>query len=88
MTEDDSPLKFPCDFPIKIIGKESADFDQLVIELLRPHVPDLDQDRVRMRSSRNARYLSVTVTIWATSRAQLDSIYQDLSDHERIVMAL
>ena len=83
-----SLLEFPCDFPIKIMGHNQADFQQLVINLIHPHVPDLDISAIRVRESRNARYLAVTVNITATSRTQLDNIYQALSNHPRIVMAL
>ena len=86
--DSDSLLEFPCDFPIKIMGYNTADFQQLVIELILPHAPDLDVSAISVRESRNARYLALTVNITATSRSQLDNIYQALSNHERVVMAL
>jgi putative lipoic acid-binding regulatory protein len=88
MAPDESLLEFPCDFPIKAMGYNTADFETLVVELIKPHAPDLDLTLMTARESRNGRYLSVTVTIRATSRTQLDAIYQRLSDHERVVMAL
>jgi len=88
MQTDDTLFDFPCDFPIKIMGEQGDDFSVLIFELVSRHVPDLDQSALRSRASRNGRYQSVTVTIRATSRAQLDAIYQDLSAHERVVMAL
>jgi putative lipoic acid-binding regulatory protein len=84
----ESLLQYPCDISIKVMGNNTADFETLVMELIRPHVPDLDQSRVRVRASRNKRYLSLTVTINATSRAQMDASYQALSDHDQVVMAL
>jgi len=48
----------------------------------------LDEGRLRIQESRNRRYQSVTLTISATSRAQLDAIYHDLSGHERVMMVL
>lgn len=81
-------LQFPCDFPIKVMGHQADDFAQFVFDLIARHTADLDYDQLSTRASSNRRYLSVTVTIRATSRAQLDAIYQELSDHSRVLMAL
>ncbi|HHM05708.1 MAG TPA: DUF493 domain-containing protein [Gammaproteobacteria bacterium] len=89
MTETaDSALKFPCDFPIKALGAQREDFDRLVVAIVRRHVPDLGEGAVSTRTSRGGNYLSVTVTVRATSRAQLDAIYRDLVDCEHVMMAL
>lgn len=82
-----SLLSFPCDFPIKAMG-EAEGFDLLVVELVRRHAPDLRENAVQVRPSRNGRYVSVTVTIQAESQAQLDAIYQELSVCEAVLMAL
>jgi putative lipoic acid-binding regulatory protein len=88
MSEEESPLKFPCEFPIKAMGKAGADFDITVVEIVRRHAPDLSEGAIRTRASSKGNYLSVTVVVNATSRAQLDAIYQDLVDCEDVVMAL
>jgi putative lipoic acid-binding regulatory protein len=84
----ESPLQFPCDISIKVVGHNTADFETVIVELIRPHVPDLDPTQVRIRESRNQRYLSLTIPVNASSRAQMDTIYQALSDHDQVVMAL
>ncbi len=89
----DTLLEFPCDFPIKVFGRGSEDFESLVVELVSRHV-ELDGDgeasafEVSVRSSKGGRYHAVSVTIRAHSKAQLDAIYTDLSGHERVIMAL
>jgi putative lipoic acid-binding regulatory protein len=88
VTPDDSPLEFPCDFPIKVMGRTADDFDALVVSLVRRHAPDLGEGAVKTRLSRGGRFMSVTVTIRAVSRRQLDAIYMDLTAHERVLMAL
>ena len=88
MTDDPSLLEFPCDFPIKAMGRSDNDFDALVVEIIRKHCPDLLEGAVKSRLSREGNYVSVTVTIQARSRNQLDDIYMDLSAHERVLMAL
>ena len=81
-------FEFPCQFPIKAMGKAEGKFDLLVIDLIRQYVDELSLDAVKMRPSKNGKYLSVTVTIEAKSQQQLDDIYQQLSDHPRVLMAL
>ncbi len=88
MPQQETLLKFPCSFPIKAMGKAEPDFDALVVEIVRRHAPDLHENAVRSRFSKSGRWLSVTITIKASSKAQLDAIYRDLTDHEKIVMAL
>ncbi len=85
---DETLLEFPCQFPIKVMGKSNLEFDLLVIEIVRRHVPDLHELAVKTRASKDANYLAVTVTIKATSKAQLDAIYQDLTSHPQVLMAL
>jgi putative lipoic acid-binding regulatory protein len=84
----DSPLQFPCRFPIKAMGRAEPGFDALVVELVRRHAPELSEGAVRSRTSRGGKWVSVTVTIQATSREQLDAIYQELTRHEKVVMSL
>ncbi|MGQ0658624.1 MAG: HP0495 family protein [Chromatiales bacterium] len=84
----ESPLKFPCQYPIKVLGYWAEDFDALVLQIIRRHVHDIGEGSVRSRESRGGRYVSVTVTIEARSRDQLDAIYRDLTSERRVVMAL
>jgi putative lipoic acid-binding regulatory protein len=85
---DESPLVFPCDFPIKAMGEAAPDFDSLVVSLVRRHCPDLLEGAVSVRLSSGGRYMSVTVRINARNRAQLDDIYHELTAHERVLVAL
>jgi putative lipoic acid-binding regulatory protein len=87
MTEG-SPLAFPCDFPIKIMGRKQPGFAQTVVDLVRRHAPDFDPATIEMRPSRQGRYLSVTCVVRATSREQLDTLYRELCDHPSVVMVL
>ena len=86
--EEESPLKFPCEFPIKAMGKAGCGLDIIVVEIVRKHAPDLTEGAVHTRDSSGGNYISVTVTVNATSRAQLDAIYQDLVDCEAVIMAI
>ena len=86
--ETESPLKFPCEFPIKAMGKSDCNLDIIVVGIVRRHAPDLIEGAIKTRTSTNGNYISVTVTVSATSREQLDAIYQDLVDCEAVIMAL
>jgi len=90
MTEpsEESPLKFPCEFPIKVMGKPENGFHAHVVEIVRRHTPDLDESLITLRDSSGGKYIAITVTIQARSRKQLDAIYQELTDSERVIMAL
>jgi putative lipoic acid-binding regulatory protein len=82
------PFEFPCDFPVKALGPNGDDFQSLILELVRRHAPEVSEDAVSVRPSSAGSYVAVTVLVRATSRGQLDAIYQELSAHERVVMAL
>lgn len=89
MHEDrETLLEFPCRFPIKAVGKANKDFDTLVVQIVRRHAPDLNEGAVTLRESSGGKWVSVTVTIEATGKDQLDAIYRDLSAHAKVVWAL
>jgi putative lipoic acid-binding regulatory protein len=90
MPEQDTPalLAFPCDFPIKVMGKRQAAFAQTIVDIVKRHAPDFDPATLEMRASREATYLSLTLTIRATSREQLDDLYRELCDHPMVTMVL
>ena len=81
-------LEFPCRFPLKTIGKNSADFESVVVEIVRRHVPELKDEEISRRMSKDGKYLSVTTTFTAESREQLDGLYYELSSHEYVMMVL
>ena len=85
---DGSVLAFPCEFPIKVMGRKQPGFAQAVSDIVRKHAPDFDPATVAMRPSRQGRYLSVTCVVHAISRQQLDGLYQELCDHPQVVMVL
>ena len=84
----DTLIDYPCDFPVKILGHRQAGFAQTVVEIVRRHAPDFDATTVEMKTSKHGKYLSVTCVVRATSREQLDALYQELCDHPDVVMVL
>jgi len=87
-SEDQALLAFPCEFPIKIMGKTQSGFAQTMIEVVKRHAPDFDPATLGMRPSREGKYLSLTCVIQANSREQLDELYRELCDHPMVTMVL
>jgi hypothetical protein len=85
---DESPLQFPTVFPIKVMGLTRDGFAQAIVTVVRRHAPEFDPATVEMRASSRGKYLSLTCTITATSRAQLDDLYRELTAHPMVVMVL
>ena len=83
-----SLLEFPCSFPLKVMGRTQAGFAQAVVAVVRKHAPDYDPATLEMRASKAGNYLSVTATINATSREQLDNLYRELVSHPMVTMVL
>jgi putative lipoic acid-binding regulatory protein len=81
-------MVFPCRFPIKAMGLAGADFEMLVVEIVSRHAPALGAEDVRARHSRGGKWVSVTLTIEAQSREQLDAIYRDLSSHQAVAWVI
>ena len=86
--EAESLIKFPCDFPVKIMGVRSDDFAQSMIAVVLRHAPDFDAATTEMRLSKGGKYLSLTCTVRATSKPQMDALYMELTKHPQVKVAL
>ncbi len=86
--EDETLLEFPCEFPIKAMGRASLQLEAAVLEIMNRHVPDLGEGAINFRESGKGNYISITVTVQARSRAQLDAIYMDLTACELVLFAI
>ena len=84
----DTLLEFPCDFPLKVMGKAEDGFAQAICAVVVRHAPDFDAATVEMRASKGGNYLSLTCTVRATSKAQLDALYLELTKHPLVKVVL
>ncbi len=84
----DSIIEFPCDFPIKVIGKSSTRFSGLVLSIIRQHISDFLAESICSKKSGKGNYTSVTITVRVSSKNILDAIYKDLSSNPEIIMVL
>lgn len=85
---NDSLIEYPSDFPIKVMGLMREDFAQTIVEVVQLHDPSFHAGKMEMRPSSKGTYLSLTVTVRATSREQLDNLYRALSSHPMVKVVL
>ncbi|MFN5775899.1 MAG: YbeD family protein [Limnohabitans sp.] len=84
----DSLIHYPCPFPIKVMGLQVPGFEMAMIEIARRHDPGFDAATLEFRPSKGGNYLGLTLTVLATSRAQLDALYQELTGHPLVKVVL
>jgi hypothetical protein len=81
-------FEFPCDFPIKVMGRRTDDFRSLVLGIVQKHTGNIDPANIEERPSKDGRYLSLTCTFSAQSKDQLDTLYRELTSCERVLIVL
>ncbi|MEZ0232644.1 MAG: YbeD family protein [Methylophilaceae bacterium] len=88
MADQEELIEFPLDFPIKVMGETHDEFTNIIIEVIREHHPEFGADRIEMRASSGGKYISLTCTVYATSRPHLDNIYRALTSHPLVKYVL
>ncbi len=90
MSEDvqDPKIEFPCDYPIKILGRSCDHFKGTVLEIVEEHSPDYDRTSVVMKDSSKGTFVSMTVTIIATGQPQLEALHSDLKNSGVVTMVM
>lgn len=88
MTTKQTIIEFPCNFPIKIIGKNSLEFLEEIKLIATRHFPMLKIDDLTHKASQNNNYLSITVTVLAENQLMLDEFYREVSRHPDVKMVL
>ena len=88
MAPEQSLIEYPCAFPIKVMGLQVPDFEPAMLAIARHFDPAFDASTVERRPSKAGNYLGLTLTVTATSRAQLDELYRTLSTHPLVKVVL
>jgi|TARA_Y100000296_G_scaffold84765_2_gene118791 putative lipoic acid-binding regulatory protein len=88
ISPEESLIEYPSDFPIKVVGITHDAFAETIVAMVIEHDPEFHAGKVEMRPSTQGKYLSLTLTVRATSRTQLDNIYRALSTHEMVKFVL
>jgi putative lipoic acid-binding regulatory protein len=81
-------FEFPCDFPLKVMGRPTDEFRSLVLGIISKHAGEIDAAKIEERPSRDGNYLGLTYTLRATSKAQLDGLYRELTSCEHVLIVL
>lgn len=82
-------LEFPCKFPLKVMGHNIAEFEGIVLEIIRRHVDEeITAAAIKKRDSGKGKFVAITVTFEAQSKLQLDDLYRELHAHEHVLMLL
>jgi putative lipoic acid-binding regulatory protein len=81
-------LEFPCDFPLKIMGRRVDGFAQAISDLVREHAPDFDPGTMVLKPSSQGTWLSLTVVVRIESRAQLEALYRAVAGHPMVRVVL
>ena len=84
----DTLFNFPCQFPLKVMGRKTDDFRSLVIGIVQKHAGTIEPHQIEERPSKDGNYLSLTCTFEAQSREQLDALYRELTSCERVLIVL
>ena len=85
---EDTLLEFPCRFPIKVMGAATDDFRSLALGIITQHFGQPAAGDIEERPSSGGRYLGITITVEAQSKAQLDAVYRDLTSCRQVLVAL
>lgn len=81
-------IDFPCNFPIKIIGNNSALFLEEITQITVTHFPNIAQENMTHQLSKKSNYLAITVTVFVESKERLDAFYQAITQHPEVKMVL
>ena len=89
MSDDKKPeIEFPCKYPIKVLGEAHPDLNQHVIDVMNRHASTITDSDLSAKNSSKGKWQSITVTIIATGKPQLDAIFADLKTSARVKMVL
>lgn len=89
MSDEKKPeIEFPCKYPIKVLGEAHPDLNQYVIDVMNRHAPTITESDLSAKNSSKGNWQSITVTIIATGKPQLDAIFADLKTSSRVKMVL
>lgn len=87
-SKEESLINFPCDFTIKVMGKVDTPFEKDVTSIVKKHFNDIKAEHIEKRLSKEKNYLSLSITVHAQNKAELDALYLELSQNQYVLMTL
>jgi putative lipoic acid-binding regulatory protein len=86
--QPESLLKFPTDYPIKVVGRPSPEFRARIHAVVLKHAPNIETDRISERLSENGNFLSISYMLFAESREQVTALATDLAAADGVLMVI
>lgn len=81
-------LTFPCEYPVKAMGINTEKFKQEMLFIVQKHFHEVNESDLRTNQSKTGKYQSVTITVHATSRLQLEALYREIKVHKDVKWTL
>lgn len=89
MSQPEPPkIEFPCEYPIKVLGRSCDQLHTAVVEIFGRHAPGFDSETISVKSSSGGKFTSITITIVATGPDQLSALHQDLMETGLVSMVI
>ncbi len=89
MDQSSQPMvQFPSTYSLKAIGKTEGNFEDVVYAIMLKHIPSFDKTGMSSRLSKDGNYLSITLSFFAENKEQVESLFQELNNHEQVIMVL
>ena len=85
-TKFDEYLKFPCQFPFKILGIADSRLTDMIVEVIQQHAPGDYSPTVKPSSKGN--YHAVTIPVTVTSKEHIETLYLKLGELELVKYVL
>lgn len=82
-------IEFPVDdYPIKVIGTAGDQFLAHIAAIVRTHDEGFATDQVVSQASSKGNYVSLRLSIRATSEVQLKALHAELMSHPLVKLVL
>lgn len=88
MIDRSSLIDFPTDFVIKVFGPNKQQFIDEISQLVISNCEKNDTPSLTHQFSKNKQYISISVTVYVTSKPGLDKIYKALTTHPHVKMVI
>ena len=88
MEQEPPKIEFPCDYPVKVLGRSGHDFLEVIVEVFESHDLGFDREGISVRDSSKGTFTAITITITATGPDQLSALHEDLLATGRVQMVI
>jgi uncharacterized protein len=85
---EQSLIEYPCHFPIKVMGANVEGYVTALTHVAKSFDPGFDASTIELRPSKAGTYMGVTLSVYVTSREQLDELYRTLTTHPMVKVVL